>query len=165
MRETLVFYILSGCAVVFALSVIMQKKLIFSALSLVLVMLTVAGLFFSLSAHLLGGVQTVISVSIAFIFLLVILRLTSFEKIQKKSQLHFLWLRMLIVGCFCGFLLAIVNKTFVEKDLISSVLKEGNVNFQESVYYLFSNHFLETIICLLLVTVSFVKTRRYLRVG
>ncbi len=164
MREALVFYILSGCAVIFALSVIFQKKLIFSALSLALVMLTVAGLFFSLSAHLLGGVQAVISVSITFIFLLVISRLTSFEKTQKESRSHFRWLRMLIAGGFCGFVLGVVNKTFFEKDLISAVLKEGNVNFQESVYYLFSNHFLETIICLLLVTVSFVKTRRYLRV-
>lgn len=164
MRETLVFYTLSGCAVFFALSVIIQKKLIFSALSLALSMLTIAGLFFSLSAHLLGGVQAVISVSITFVFIVAIFRLAGFEKNQIKSRPQFLWLRMLIAGCFCGFLLAIVNKTFLERDVISSVLKEGNVNFQESVYYLFSNHFLETIICLLFVTVSFVKTRKYLRV-
>ena len=165
MKETLVFYILSGCAVIFALSVILQKKLIFSALSLTLTMLTVAGLFFSLSAHLLGGVQIVTSTIITFVFLMIIFRLTGLEKVQKRSRpgLFFL-LRMLIAGCFCGFLLAIVNKTLEEKDVISSALKEGNVGFQESIYYLLSNHFLETVVCLLLVIVILVKTRRYLRV-
>ncbi len=124
-------------------------------------MLAVSGLFFSLSAYFLAGVQILIYAGAFFAFFIMIFRSIDFKKISKKRRCSFLFPKMLILGCFFGFLLAIVNKTLYESFFVLEV--EGG-SLDEGVYHLFSNYFLEILVCLLLAIFILIKTKGYFRV-
>ncbi len=79
--ETLLFYLFSFVAVLCALTMISSKKAIVSAVNMVVVMFSIAGLFALQNAHLLAALQILVYAgAIMVLFLFVIMLLNIREK-------------------------------------------------------------------------------------
>ena len=76
--QLIIFYVLAALAVVGALSLILQKHPIHSALSLIVVMVALAGLYLLLGAEFVAAVQIIVyGGAIMVLFVLVIMLLNS----------------------------------------------------------------------------------------
>ena len=91
----LIFFILSGLAVLGALSLVLQKHPIHSALSLIVVMVCLAGLYLLMGAEFVAAVQIIVyggAIMVLFIFVIMLLNAgeeerTDFSKIAKFAGL------------------------------------------------------------------------------
>ena len=80
MNEIL-FYALAGFAVLCALGVILQKKTMYAALSLVLCFGAISGIYFLLGAPFIGSVQLIVYAgAIMVLFVIVIMLLDPFRR-------------------------------------------------------------------------------------
>ncbi len=78
------FYFLASMAVISALGVILQSNPIHCALSLVLTMISVAGLFASLSAWFVAGVQLIVYAGAVLVLFVMVLMLFD-TKAEKRA--------------------------------------------------------------------------------
>ena len=86
MQEVL-FYIFALLAVAGALSVILQKKTMYAAISLVVTFMAVSLIYFLLGAQFIGMLQLIIYAgAIMVLFLIVILLLDPFSEIFLRNQ-------------------------------------------------------------------------------
>jgi NADH-quinone oxidoreductase subunit J len=72
----LVFFVLAGLAVIGAVSLILQKHPIHSALSLIVVMIALAGLYLLLGAEFVAAVQIIVyggAIMVLFVFVIMLL--------------------------------------------------------------------------------------------
>lgn len=102
--EPLFFWIFAIGAVVFALSVILNRNPVASALSLVVSMLFLACLFFLLRAFLLGTIQILVyagAVMVLFLFIIMLLDLKS-EQRRPRSWIAY------VSGLALAFFLAVI---------------------------------------------------------
>lgn len=91
----MVFFILAALSVVGALSLILQKHPIHSALSLIVVMVSLAGLYLLLGAEFVAAVQIIVyggAIMVLFIFVIMLLNAgaeehTDFSKLAKYGGL------------------------------------------------------------------------------
>ena len=91
----LVFFALAAIAVIGAASLILQKHPIHSALSLIVVMVSLAGLYLLLGAEFVAAVQIIVyggAIMVLFIFVIMLLNAaeeehTNFSKIAKFAGL------------------------------------------------------------------------------
>jgi NADH-quinone oxidoreductase subunit J len=91
----LVFFVLAALAVIGALSLILQKHPIHSALSLIVVMVSLAGLYLLLGAEFVAAVQIIVyggAIMVLFVFVIMLLNAgeeehTDFSKIAKFGGL------------------------------------------------------------------------------
>lgn len=91
----LIFFVLAGLAVLGALSLVLQKHPIHSALSLIVVMVCLAGLYLLLGAEFVAAVQIIVyggAIMVLFIFVIMLLNAgeeerTDFSKIAKFAGL------------------------------------------------------------------------------
>lgn len=92
--ETLVFYLFGGIALLAATSVVAQKKIFYSALSLILCLGSVAVLFLALEAPFIAAVQVIVYAgAVMVLFLFVIMMLDPFSAAaarDKRKRLTFL---------------------------------------------------------------------------
>lgn len=87
--QLLIFYVLSALAVIGALSLILQKHPIHSALSLIVVMVALAGLYLLMGAEFVAAVQIIVyggAIMVLFVFVIMLLNAgveehTNFSKI------------------------------------------------------------------------------------
>ena len=87
--QLLIFYVLAGLAVIGALSLILQKHPIHSALSLIVVMVALAGLYLLMGAEFVAAVQIIVyggAIMVLFVFVIMLLNAgveehTSFSKL------------------------------------------------------------------------------------
>jgi NADH-quinone oxidoreductase subunit J len=76
--QLLIFFLLAALSVIGALSLILQKHPIHSALSLIVVMVSLAGLYLLMGAEFLAAVQIIVyGGAIMVLFVLVIILLTT----------------------------------------------------------------------------------------
>lgn len=80
----ILFYFLAGVAVLSALGVILQSNPIYCALSLALTMVSVAGLFASLSAWFVAGVQLIVYAGAILVLFVMVLMLFD-TKTEKRA--------------------------------------------------------------------------------
>ncbi|MBL7686746.1 MAG: NADH-quinone oxidoreductase subunit J [Bdellovibrionaceae bacterium] len=80
----ILFYFLAGVAVLSALGVILQSNPIYCALSLALTMVSVAGLFASLSAWFVAGVQLIVYAGAVLVLFVMVLMLFD-TKTEKRA--------------------------------------------------------------------------------
>lgn len=83
--EAILFYILAGLALAGAVSVIRQRNPMYSALSLLVSFLAVAGLFFTQHAEFLGVVQIFVyggGIMVLFLFVIMLVNLQQLREIQ-----------------------------------------------------------------------------------
>ena len=91
----LIFFVLAGLAVLGALSLVLQKHPIHSALSLIVVMVCLAGLYLLMGAEFVAAVQIIVyggAIMVLFIFVIMLLNAgeeerTDFSKIAKFAGL------------------------------------------------------------------------------
>lgn len=73
--QGLVFYVLATIAVASALMVVWQRRTIYSALSLIVCLGSIAGLFFQLGSEFLGAVQIIVyagAIMVLFLFVIML---------------------------------------------------------------------------------------------
>ena len=91
----LIFFVLAGLAVLGALSLVFQRHPIHSALSLIVVMVCLAGLYLLMGAEFIAAVQIIVyggAIMVLFIFVIMLLNAgeeerTDFSKIAKFAGL------------------------------------------------------------------------------
>ena len=99
--ELAFFILFAVAAVVSALSLVLQKNPIYSALSLIVVIASMGGLFLLLNAHFIAILQIVIYAgAVMTLFLFVIMMLESPEDVQPiwKKQSKFALLVLLLIA-------------------------------------------------------------------
>ena len=86
MHEIL-FYIFAGIAIIGALNVIIQKKTMYAALSLVVTFAALALIYFLIGAQFIGLLQLIVYAgAIMVLFLIVILLLDPFTEVHLRNQ-------------------------------------------------------------------------------
>ena len=91
----LIFFLLGAVAIIGALSLILQKHPIHSALSLIVVMVALAGLYLLMGAEFVAAVQIIVyggAIMVLFVFVIMLLNAgeeerTKFSKIAKFAGL------------------------------------------------------------------------------
>jgi NADH-quinone oxidoreductase subunit J len=109
----LVFFILAAISVVGALSLIFQKHPIHSALSLIVVMVALAGLYLLMGAEFVAAVQIIVyggAIMVLFVFVIMLLN-AGLEEHTSESKL----------AGFPGILLALALMGFVAATVARSV--------------------------------------------
>jgi NADH-quinone oxidoreductase subunit J len=91
----IIFFLLGALAIIGALSLILQKHPIHSALSLIVVMVTLAGLYLLMGAEFVAAVQIIVyggAIMVLFVFVIMLLNAgeeeqTDFSKLAKFGGL------------------------------------------------------------------------------
>ena len=102
--SSVLFYILSALVVVSALSVILSRNPIYSALSLVITMMSLAFVFFLLKAMFIAGVQLIVyagAVMVLFVMVLMLFDLKKEDEVFTRGSFS-KFLKISAVGWFCG---------------------------------------------------------------
>jgi NADH-quinone oxidoreductase subunit J len=110
--ELIVFFVLAALAVIGAISLILQKHPIHSALSLIVVMVALAGLYLLMGAEFVAAVQIIVyggAIMVLFVFVIMLLNAgveehTSISKLAGAPGL------LLVVG-LAGFIAATIARS------------------------------------------------------
>jgi NADH-quinone oxidoreductase subunit J len=96
--ETAFFYLFGGIALLSAISVVVQKRVIYSAISLIICLCAVAVLYLTLEAPFIAAVQVVVYAgAIMVLFLFVIMLLDPFSaEILKDKKKHLAYFAVLL---------------------------------------------------------------------
>lgn len=89
MMETALFYIFGGIALIAAISMVAQKKIIYSAISLILCLCAVAALYLLLEAPFIAAVQIIVyagAIMVLFLFVIMLLDPFSASILQDKKK-------------------------------------------------------------------------------
>src|SRR5436853_1138054 len=105
------FYFLSAVAVISALLVITRRNPVHSALSLILTLLAVAGLYLMLYAPFVAGVQIILYVGGIMVLFLFVIMLVNLDKSAKEEQFNKQWLvGMVAAAALLGLFMAVYLK-------------------------------------------------------
>src|SRR5436853_2379656 len=99
--DVVLFYIFAAIAVISALLVITRKNVVHSAVCLAATLLSVAGIFLTLHAEFLAGVQVIVYVGGILVLFVFVIMLISVEKSIHEAQFSKQW----IVGTIAALLL------------------------------------------------------------
>jgi NADH-quinone oxidoreductase subunit J len=89
--ETALFYILSGIALLAAVNVVAQRRLFYSAMSLILCLCAVSALYMLLEAPFIAAVQVIVYAgAIMVLFLFVIMLLDPFSAAMLRDKKKYL---------------------------------------------------------------------------
>ncbi|MBI2608786.1 MAG: NADH-quinone oxidoreductase subunit J [Deltaproteobacteria bacterium] len=145
--EHILFYVISGLAIISALSVILNKNPVYSALSLVGFLFVQAILFVLLKAYFIAIVQVLVytgAIMVLFVYVVMVMKLN--EELLPRIRLR--PFSLFLAGLFASYLFYIFSKT---PTFSHPVLKTGDIS--EIGELLFSKYVLpfEVISLLLLV--------------
>jgi NADH-quinone oxidoreductase subunit J len=104
-----IFFVLAGLAVLGALSLILQKHPIHSALSLIVVMVALAGLYLLMGAEFVAAVQIIVyggAIMVLFVFVIMLLNAGAEERTNLSKLAKFAGLPMALA--LTGLLAAVV---------------------------------------------------------
>jgi NADH-quinone oxidoreductase subunit J len=136
-----VFFVLAGLAAIGAVSLILQKHPIHSALSLIVVMIALAGLYLLLGAEFVAAVQIIVyggAIMVLFVFVIMLLNAgieehTSISKMAGAPGL-------LLVVALAGFVAATIARSTEsiqatsQTGELASTLGISNMLFKDFVY-------------------------------
>jgi NADH-quinone oxidoreductase subunit J len=153
---TFFFYFLSALAIISALMVITRKNAVHSALSLIVTLLSLAGLYLMLYAPFVAGVQVILYAGGIMVLFLFVIMLVSLEKSIKEEQFNGQWLVGLIACVTLGVMFVFV---FMKGKSIfpntAPLMPEAN-NSQQIGLQLYQNYLLPFEIASLLLLVAIV---------
>jgi NADH-quinone oxidoreductase subunit J len=112
-------YILGALAIFFAFSVVLSSHAITSALSLLVVFCSIAGLYAVMGAHFLAGLQILVyagAVLVLFVFILMLIQPHQEKKLSLK--------KIFLMCAFSGFFLGPLSFIFLSLPLV-----QGAKNF------------------------------------
>ncbi len=99
MMETALFYIFGGIALLAAINVVVQKRVFYSAISLIVCLCAVAALYLILEAPFIAAVQIIVYAgAIMVLFLFVIMLLDPFSAAALGDKKKFLRYAAIILG-------------------------------------------------------------------
>src|SRR6267143_6296759 len=136
-----VFFVLAGLAVIGAISLILQKHPIHSALSLIVVMIALAGLYLLLGAEFVAAVQIIVyggAIMVLFVFVIMLLNagIEEHTSISKMAGLP----GLLLVVALAGFVAATIARSTEsiqatrQSGEMASTLGISNMIFKDFVY-------------------------------
>ncbi len=102
------FYLLATLTIVSAIGVIVEKNAVHSALSLIVTLLSVAGLYLMLYAPFVAGVQIILYAGGIMVLFLFVIMLVSLEKAQREAQFNHQWAVGLIATLVLAALFIVV---------------------------------------------------------
>jgi len=98
MLELILFYIFAARTLVSAILVITQKNVVHSAVFLASTLLSVAGIFLTLHAEFLAGVQVIVYVGGILVLFVFVMMLISLERSTTERQFSRHWMIALIAA-------------------------------------------------------------------
>jgi NADH-quinone oxidoreductase subunit J len=134
-----VFFVLAAVAVIGALNLIIQKHPIHSALSLIVVMVALAGLYLLMGAEFVAAVQIIVyggAIMVLFVFVIMLLN-AGIEEHTNFSKL----------AGFAGIPLALALSGFIaiaimrSSDQMRAIAPAGDVNVTKSLSYMLFREF------------------------
>lgn len=136
----IVFYFLSALILLAGLGVVLFANPIYSALSLSLTMLFLAGLFFLLGAQFLAAVQLIVYAGAVVVLFVMVLMLFDLKK--EKKPFSGTWASLLgkISAVGLGFLLLAIPTWRVATGTSSDWLAQRNIETLSLAEHLFSKH-------------------------
>ena len=153
---TFFFYFLAAVAVMSAILVITRKNAVHSALSLIVTLLSLAGLYLMLYAPFVAGVQVILYAGGIMVLFLFVIMLVSLERSVKEEQFNKQWhvgiLACLVLG---GMLLYVVGKGRAIFPNSQAILPEST-NTQQIGLALYQQYLLPFEIASLLLLVAIV---------
>jgi len=96
--ELVLFYIFATLAILSAIFVITAKNVVHSAVALAVTLLSVAGIFLTLHAEFLAGVQVIVYVGGILVLFVFVIMLISIEKAVHERQFNRQWIIALITA-------------------------------------------------------------------
>jgi len=113
MMETLFFYFFGGIALLAAINVVVQKRVFYSALSLILCLCAVAALYLLLQAPFIAAVQVIVYAgAIMVLFLFVIMLLDPFSAAILRDKRRYLGYCAAFLGACALVLLTLLLKSY-----------------------------------------------------
>ena len=111
--ETAFFYLFGGIALLAAISVVAQKRVFYSAISLIVCLCSVAGLYLLLEAPFIAAVQVIVYAgAIMVLFLFVIMLLDPFSAVILKDKKKYLAYLAVLLGVLTLALLVPLLKSY-----------------------------------------------------
>src|SRR6476619_1184082 len=98
MLELTLFYIFATLAVVSAILVITQRNVVHSAVFLAATLLSVAGIFLTLHAEFLAGVQVIVYVGGILVLFVFVIMLIAVNRAEHERQFNRQWAIALITS-------------------------------------------------------------------
>jgi NADH-quinone oxidoreductase subunit J len=139
----LIFYVLAAMAVIGAINLIVQRHPIHSALSLIVVMVALAGLYLLLGAEFVAAVQIIVyggAIMVLFVFVIMLLN-AGVEESTNLSKMANLATILPLVAALTGFLAATVAhssnalQTASQERVVMAPTRElSHMLFKEFVY-------------------------------
>jgi NADH-quinone oxidoreductase subunit J len=90
--EQILFFTVAAISVISAVYFVMAKNPMYSILSLVVTMFSIAGMYILLNAQFLGIVQVIVytgAIMVLFLYILMMLNLNKIEEVKKRNILKF----------------------------------------------------------------------------
>ena len=118
----LAFYLLAGMALATALAAILHKSLVIAALNLVLMMLSLAGIFLLLAAPFLAALQVIVysgAIMVLFIFSIMLLNAPEDRSGHKVSPVRKLGAALAGLGFFAAIARAVIGNPACAQSLHS----------------------------------------------
>ncbi len=136
-----VFFILAALSVLGAVSLIFQKHPIHSALSLIVVMVSLAGLYLLLGAEFVAAVQIIVyggAIMVLFVFVIMLLNAGAEERtnISKMAAIAGIPLTVALAGFIAAAIArsSEVVQTTAQTGTVASTKGISNMLFREFVY-------------------------------
>jgi NADH-quinone oxidoreductase subunit J len=123
----ILFYIVAAVAVLAALNVVLQRTPVYSALSLIVVLCSLAVVYLLLGAEFMAVIQVIVyagAIMVLFVFVIMLLN-AGRETLSQRSQIA-KWLGAPIVGGFLAEMLMVVWTQFPTHAAASSVRVDGS---------------------------------------
>jgi NADH-quinone oxidoreductase subunit J len=153
---TFFFYFLATVAIVSAILVITRKNAVHSALSLIVTLLSLAGLYLMLYAPFVAGVQVILYAGGIMVLFLFVIMLVSLEKSLKEEQFNKQWLvgiaASVVLGAMFIFVYMKGSAIFPDK----AVVLPEHLNTQQVGMALYRQYLLPFEIASLLLLVAIV---------
>jgi NADH-quinone oxidoreductase subunit J len=153
---TFFFYLLATLAIVSAFLVITRKNAVHSALSLIVTLLSLAGLYLMLYAPFVAGVQIVLYAGGIMVLFLFVIMLVNLDEAAKEQQFNHQWhigiAASLVLGGLFLFVLMKGHAIFPA----NAVRMDEPTNTQQVGLMLFQNYLLPFEIASLLLLVAIV---------
>jgi NADH-quinone oxidoreductase subunit J len=111
--ETVLFYLFGGIALLAAISVVAQKRVFYSAMSLVICLCAISAEYLLLNAPFIAAVQVIVYAgAIMVLFLFVIMLLDPFSAVVMRNRKKHLSYLAILLGASALFLLYPILQSF-----------------------------------------------------
>jgi NADH-quinone oxidoreductase subunit J len=141
MLETILFYIFGTVAVVSAILVITRHNVVHSAIFLAMTLLSVAGIFLTLRAEFLAGVQVIVYVGGILVLFVFVIMLIALSRTATERQFNRQWTLALVTSGILiiefGYVIWNGRDSFVLPPAVSTpaILVEGNTQLVGTALY------------------------------